>query len=415
MTTFSARSPNLNIFHKLVLLLIIVSSAYVFSNPNSQGTWTYVYFSGAANLEFDLEWTIDRDGFEEFITLGDSEKREYTFKKAVGDDRIPYPLPLDIGYLLIIWLAQMIFFLKPIQAVIALQVCFHAISSIWIIGRLGRIKAQLIFFLLYAVNPVVLHFVTLDYHYYWQVLPGLAWIWWVTRDHAPLKIVEAVILIVFFVFCFSIRQSTLPMSLLICGIIFWSNKNILGLALILCFVGVVAVAKNDSQPWHTAYVGIGGYPNDIGVELSDRSGFEHFERVTGLEVKTSPVSGNWADKNFQRLYQGVMREQFFEYAVTQPEQVLRNALLNISQGFSVGYRTDSLILAYLSSLIGFLVAIALIILKMRTTFFLLLSGVSGFALFYPSVPAYMFGNYVILASTLAMIVCRLRLFKNSKD
>ena len=115
-----------------------------------------------------------------------------------------------------------------------------------------------------------------------------------------------------------------------------------------------------------------------------------------------------------------MRKEYIKYVTQHPGDVVRNALTNLAQSFSFGYVTKSIKFSYLSALLGTLVALLMIWRGMYLRMALLLMGVLGFVVYFPPIPAYMFGNYLLLAWILVHItdpwlVGLMRLFKgNSK-
>lgn len=157
---------------------------------------------------------------------------------------------------------------------------------------------------------------------------------------------------------------------------------------------IFAIAfKNPSQPWHTAYVGIGAYQNSAGIELSDQSGYKRFLEQTGIQIEIDSPYGNIYDPNVRESYYSNLRDGLMSYAKEHPWQLAKNALLNVLQSFSVGYPVDHKKLAYASAFLGLIVFIILI--KTRLYFILVLAfaNVAGFAFYFPPIPAYMFGNY----------------------
>ncbi len=192
----------------------ILVSTLLFWNPNSQSSaWIFPYFSGAANLGSDLAWRVDVNGYAQFATLPYSEQMNFRFGRVELPNLAAYSV-LDKGYIYVVWLAQTVmFWLPPIKAVIWLQIVFHVLSSLWLMSRLSSRRQQFIFFLAYAANPIVLHFVTFAYHYYWQVIPSLAWFWFENREGASSG--RRIGLLAFVLAgAFLIRQSTVIVSLL---------------------------------------------------------------------------------------------------------------------------------------------------------------------------------------------------------
>lgn len=388
----------------LLAAFAMIACALLFWNQRSQApSWMYPYFSGAANLGLDLVWRVDMSGFADFANMTYSQQMDYRFGRAELSNLAAYSV-LDKGYVYLIWVARnLLFWLPPIKAILWFQILFHVASSLWVASRLGTRRRQIIFVLAYAVNPVVLHFVTFAYHYYWQVIPSLAWFWYETRDDARTSR-ELYLLALVLSAAFLIRQSTAIVSLLILAYAAWRHKRAAAWGAVAGFLAVAMIAKNPSQPWHTAYVGIGAYPNNAGIELDDESGYKMFRESTGIQINTAPPEGNYYDEEVRRQYYGVLKERLAGYASDHPLQLARNAALNILQGFSVGYPVGHLALAYASAFIGLIVLMVLAVRRMYVTIALIFASVAGFVAYYPPIPAYMFGNYLLLSLALASIV-----------
>jgi hypothetical protein len=388
----------------LLAACAMIACALLFWNSRSQSSsWIYPFFSGAANLGLDLSWRVDISGFADFARIPYGQQMEFRFAAATEPSNLaPYSV-LDRGYVYIVWVAQsVLFWLPQIKAVIWFQILFHVASSLWVMSRIDSRRQQIIFLLAYALNPIVLHFVTFAYLYYWQVIPSLAWCCYEVRtDKASMR--SLYLLALALAAAFLIRQSTLPVSLLILGLAAWRHRRRAGWVAILGFLVFVVFAKNPSQPWHTAYVGLGAYPNGAGIELSDESGYKLFKETIGIRIDTTPPNGNYYDETVRGQYYAVLKEQLAAYAKDHPVHLVRNAALNTLQAFSVGYPVGHLTLAYVSAVMGLTVLVVLAFRQMYVTIALILAGVAGFVLYYPPIPAYMFGNYLLLVLALAKL------------
>jgi hypothetical protein len=388
----------------ILVTCVMLICALLFWNPKSQSSsWIFPYFSGAANLGLDLVWRVDQIEFSRFSNLSYVQQMDYRFTGSDLATLSTYSV-LDKGYVFVIWVAQTIFLWLPqIKAVIWLQIFFHIVSSLWVLGRLGSRLQQIIFLLAYAVNPVVLHFVTFAYHYYWQVIPSLAWFWYMTLEE-PRALRDIYLLVLVLSAAFLIRQSTVIISIIILSYGAWRCKKAMGWATVVCFLAFVVIAKNPSQPWHTAYVGIGAYPNNAQIELDDESGYRMFKNASGIQINTTPPDGNYYDETIRSQYYGVLKEQVINYWYENPVQLIRNAALNTLQGFSVGYPVGHLSLAYASACIGLISLTILIAHRMFVMATLIFAGVAGFSAYYPPIPAYMFGNYFLLVIAFISII-----------
>lgn len=387
----------------LLAVGVIVACALWFWNPKSQSpSWIYPYFSGAANLGLDLAWRVDISGFADFEGMTYTQQMDYRFSRAEPGNLAPYSV-LDKGYVFVIWIAQtVLFWLAPIKACIWLQILFHVTSSLWVAGRLGSRRQQVIFTLAYAVNPVVLHFVTFAYYYYWQVIPALAWLWYETRK-GVITSRGLYLLALVLAAAFLLRQSTIIVSLFILAYAAWRHKRIAAWGAVVCFIAFAMFAKPPSQPWHTAYVGIGAYPNDAGIELDDESGYRMFRDKVGIQIDTTPPNGNFYDEKVRGQYYVVLKERLTSYAKEHPMHLMRNAVLNVLQGFSVGYPVGHPVLAYASAFLGLAVLSLLVFFRMYVTITIVLLSMLGFVVYYPPIPAYMFGNYLLLSLALTRL------------
>jgi hypothetical protein len=390
--------------HYLLVACAMIACVLLFWNPRSQSpSWIFPYFSGAANLGLDLAWRVDLAAFADFAGMSYGQQMEYRFLQTEASNLATYSV-LDKGYVFVIWIAQnLLFWLPQIKAVIWFQILFHVLSSLWVLGQLGSRRQQVIFVLAYAINPIVLHFVTFAYHYYWQVIPSLAWFYYEARSEARTDR-RLYMLVLVLAAAFLIRQSTIIVSIFILGYAAWKRRTVAAWVAVACFLFFAVIAKNPSQPWHTAYVGIGAYPNDAGIELSDEAGYRMFKDRTGIQIDTTPPNGNYYDEKARGQYYEVLKERLKGYAKDHPLQLVRNALLNVAQSFSVGYPVGHLALAYASAIAGLIALVVLAIRRMYVTIALIFTGVAGFVAYYPPIPAYMFGNYLLLALALASIV-----------
>ncbi len=381
----------------------MVVGALIFWNSGSQGAgWMYPYFSGAANLGLDLTWRIDAAAYPGFAELPYAGQLKYEFVPGQAADLVPYSI-LDRGYVFIVWIAQKIFFWLPsVKAVLWLQVAFHIVAVLWVLNLLPTNRQRVVFFLAYGINPIVLHFVTFAYHYCWQVVPALLWLAYEAKDGARLgRQVYWMLLVMMAIFL--VRQSTLLVSLFMLGYWAWKERTVHACIALLAMLVFVLLVKNPSQPWHTAYVGLGAYPNAGGVELSDDSAYARYKALSGTQIDTSLPSGNYYDETVRSDYYATLKKELAGYAAQHPWELIRNALINSAQSFSLGYLTKSRLLGYLSAGVGVLVLCLMAWRGMYPRMAVLFAGVAGFVLYFPPIPAYMFGNYLLLAWVLVHV------------
>lgn len=393
----------LNPWHMVLAAAAMLAAALLFWNQGSQtSAWIYPYFSGAANLGLDFTWKIDAAAYPGFAQLPYASQLEYEFVRGQAGDLTSYSI-LDRGYVFIVWIAQTLFFWLPsIKAVLWFQVAFHIVSVLWVLSLLPGTRQWLIFFLAYGVNPLVLHFVTFAYHYYWQVVPTLLWLAYEARGGVRLER-KVYVMLAAMMAVFLVRQSTLLLSLFMLGYWIWKERTVHAWTALLALLVFVLLVKNPSQPWHTAYIGLGAYPNAGGIELSDESGYSRYKELSGTQINTIPPAGNYYDETVRSAYYDALRKELIEYAVQHPWELVRNALINSAQSFSLGYVTKSRMLSYLSAGVGTLVFLVMAWRRMYQRMAVLISGVVGFVLYFPPIPAYMFGNYLLLAWVLVHV------------
>ena len=397
-------SNTLKFQHYLMAACAMIVCALLFWNQQSQSpSWIYPFFSGAANLGIDLAWRVDMSAFSDFAGMTYGQQMAYKFHQTDPSNLVAYSV-LDKGYVYVIWLAQYLFFWLPqIKAVIWFQIIFHVVTSLWVLGQLRSRRQQIVFMLVYASNPLVLHFVTFAYLYYWQVIPSLAWFYYEIKGEDRMDR-DLYLLLLILATAFLIRQSTVIVSLFILGYAAWQRRKVVAWVVVICFLAFVMIAKNPSQPWHTVYVGIGAYPNDVGIELSDEYGYKLFKDKTGIQIDTTPPNGNYYDKKIRGQYYDVLKKRLTAYAKDHPLQLMRNALLNMAQSFSVGYPVGHLAMSYASAFAGLIVLVVLAMRRMYVAIALIFTGVVGFIGYYPPIPAYMFGSYLLLTLALASLV-----------
>lgn len=372
-------------------------------NQGSQtSAWIYPYFSGAANLGLDFAWKIDAAAYPGFAQLPYAGQLEYEFVRGQTRDLTTYSI-LDRGYVFIVWIAQTLFFWLPsIKAVLWFQVAFHIVSVLWVLSLLSSTRQRLIFILAYGVNPLVLHFVTFAYHYYWQVVPALLWLAYEARGGIRLG-GRVYWMLLAMMAIFLVRQSTLLISLFMLGYWIWRERTLHAWIAMLVMLVFVLLVKNPSQPWHTAYIGLGAYPNAGGIVLSDESGYNRYKELSGTQINTIPPDGNYYDEKVRSAYYEALHNELIGYAAQHPWEMVRNAAINLVQSFSIGYVTKSFVLSYLSAGIGAMVALVMVWRGMFLRMAVLLAGVAGFVLYFPPIPAYMFGNYLLLAWVLVHV------------
>jgi hypothetical protein len=380
----------------MILLLVI-------SLPNQKYqsiSWTYPYFSGAANLKKVGEWKISKSDFavaEQIPKQRYPEYRHQTLPDLISHEANHY------GYVLIAFCSRAITpFLGDLQGVAALQVFTHV--GICVVLNLFGLRGPLerwAFLFLYAANPMILKIVTFPFYYFWLSIPSALFVllvrrpewsrWWVWLAVPALGISlwvrpTTIFLALFFFLVAWIRSGSLR-----------QRAGVLIAALVLG-MGLGALVKTSTgSAWHTMYVGIGAYPNNLGVMgLDDKQGFKFFAARTGIPVDTNPISGNWKDPDFRKFYNQVIKTRYLEILQESPWVLIRNAVLNTLQVFSFGYVVGQPLLNAISILAGILVIAFLIWSGQFVWAAAILSSAIGFCWYFPPIPAYNFAAYLLV-------------------
>ena len=94
-------------------------------------------------------------------------------------------------------------------------------------------------------------------------------------------------------------------------------------------------------------------------------------------------------------YYNSIREEYTRIAADEWLIVVRNAVLNITSAYSIGYKTGDAVFQYFSSLTGLVLALLLLYFRQFFWFFSIGLACAGFALYYPPIAAYLFGSYIL--------------------
>jgi hypothetical protein len=389
----------LSLWAWLAFFLITVTSGVLFWNRAMQASiWTVPYTSGAANWSPGRSWHVEKQSVDRFKELPSSEKAKYRMPVVSGADLVQYTGPLDPGFICVTWLARRLFpMLGDIQAISVLNFLVH-LACCAMLFRLFPTRIERVGFLIfYAANPLILHVCTYPYYYFWQMLPSACVIYGCLR-HWKLSPWETLGIAVLCAFGIAIRPSTLFVAGGCIVYIVWKNRTVWSaFALALLAISFLSVPGSPKTPYMPMYVGLGAYPNAAGLRLSDNVAYERFKQETGKEIEFD-LGGNYYDSSFRALYATILKREFFQYAFSHKEEIIRNFALNIAQGFSVGYITRQ---PYGLHVLVAATGIACALLLLLTGQWIPVLGnalcLGAFAPYYPPIPAYMFGSYILLA------------------
>jgi hypothetical protein len=248
----------------------------------------------------------------------------------------------------------------------------------------------------YMTNPLILKYVTFDFYYFWQSVPGLLLVLMVLDSKK--RMVYPILFALLFPVLLSTRM-TLALSLVVFFIFLlkrykWYVPVLAGCVFLLLYNTINK--PTEKNLWHTVYVGIGAYENPYVSELSDNEGYRLYEETTGERLSAS-IGGNYYETSTIRKYQEITKNKVMEILGENPLLFIKNALLNSLQVFSIGYvNKGGDLLNILSAVLGLLVLLWLVYLKKYVLIVLIAAPSILFTGFFPPIPAYMFGSYVFL-------------------
>ena len=384
----------------LTVSLIALSTTF-FANKGIQGiNWTFPYFSGAANYERLFDWKISPSDFEQVKTLTLSDYRIYKHQRSTD---LIQNFTNNYGYVLIALTSQKLFpYLGDIQGLILLQVLVHVLACLFLVLMILKTPIQRFgFILLYAANPLIIHFVTFPFYYFWLFIPSFCFTILMLKPtwRRYIVIVSPALLL----FSLLIRPTTVFLSIMFFLVAFFFLKTIRDKITVIVAFGVFVVillfieAKHTGAPWHTAYVGIGAYSNDVGVtSLADEQGFEFFYNKTGILINTDAVHGNYNDQAMRQQYMETLRARYSDIAKEKYGLLIRNALVNLLQVYSIGYITEKPILTWISTGLGAIVFLFLLCTHQWNWAVAIFASASSFVFYYPPIPAYNFAAYMLL-------------------
>ena len=381
-----------------LIVIVIIFLALRLTDFNQSMTSYRVgpYLSAAVNFDWSqFVLNVNMEEIKHFSQLlqGD-EYFEYKFNTV--NNYIEYDY-LAKGLVLLVILAKKIFFfLGDLEALQYLQYLVHILLSIFILTLFEKKYQKILFFILYAVNPLVLWVVNYPFYYFWQVIPSLIFVYWHLKKDIKLPLM--VIFSTAFAFIYITRPTVLLLVILFYFLFALKNNFKYALAGFALFFGLINIApKLNIGPWHTMYVGIGAYENPYGIALSDEDGYKYYKEQTGKLVN----SGNIMQEEIKKDYYKVLKGRYFSIVEEDPVMIIKHAILNTIQAYSIGY-SHSLNqkfgnkIIYLSVLVGLIFMGLLIYTKQYVLFLAIGFASGGFTLYYPPILTYMFGSFILL-------------------
>lgn len=405
----------------LTTILVVVIGILMGVPRMMSPVWAVPYLSGAMNSGWDGEWRFAPDEVDRFKALNKKERLAYKFKRYPREETTPYGYNRK-GFVYVVKVADLLFgAMGTINATKCFHLAVHLILCIAIVLSLRDKVSKLAFTVLYTLNPVVLVYVVFPFYYFWQSVPSAIAVLLVLHPQSKKWVFAPAAFVVSLVFL--IRPTIL--FLFVATACYWCIKRswswgLAGVAIFVATIAIVSATSTGPRPgpahWHTIFVGLGAYPDGILPDLSDDEGYKRYERVTGEKINAS-IDGNFYSDALRKKYYATLKDEYKTEALSNPIVVLKNATLNVLQSFSFGYLNDGpVIVAYLSALIGLVFLSILIWKKKYICVVLIFTAGATFTPYYPPIPGYMFGSYVLLVVAAVLLLEDIRELKaNSSE
>jgi len=396
-----------NLIISIIAIVTIAIASVLFENHRQMAAiFTVPFFSGAANTGIGQPWQCAPEEVSKYKLLSTEQKESYKFSSYPPSSLINYN-HYNAGFVYLIIVAKQIFFWKgDIQALKAFHVLMHIIICLLIISVIERKTFKFLFLLCYGLNPLVIYFVTFPYLYFWQVLPSFA-IAVVLLQNKPLRIGQFLLLATVCALAFVVRPTVILAVLFLFFLLFTINKRYTLLVSLTGFLTVFLwlwTPAGNKTIWHTAYVGIGAYENPYMQGVTDNNAFALFKKKTGQNLYLYP-GGNYYDSTTFAANVRILKTEYLKIAKQIPLLLLRNAFLNFFQGFSIGYLLDyPMWTNYLSMAAGLVFFILLVINRLYKWIIAIALTNLSFSVYFPPIPAYMFGSYLLLVSAFIVLL-----------
>ncbi len=393
-------------FPRLIVFVLVVLAGFAFQSERRQNPrWTSPYYSAAANFQPGRGFYFDVEDAKQHCRLQHyGKEREYRFRRSENltrHDRKAF------GYVYVILLATTLFgwLLGDIQSLLTMQILAHAATTVVAMGYLKSQAARTTLVVIYGINPLIIHFVTLNYYYFWQMIPSLALValHFKRSRHSTLAWTVWAMALAMIV---SVRPTTIgAVGLVFIGLykqVSWSRAL---LPLVVCVTTFHLIDfGHDQNPWHSAYIGVGAYSNPYMGSLDDGHGYRLMELKTGVKLNIE-IGGNYYIDSIRDRYREVTRSEYFRILGESPLLLAKNALVNVLSSFSVGYASgmpDPV--NYAIAFSGILILGLLLVLREYWMVLAIGSTSITFAPYYPPVQAYMFGSFLLLSFIAAKFV-----------
>ncbi|MDJ1504333.1 hypothetical protein [Xanthocytophaga agilis] len=372
--------------------------------------WTAPFFSAATNFEMGKGFRISESDCWHFKYMPAGERDSYHFKKSDALNNYNHN---PIGYVYFIIVAKKIFFWQgDIQATESLQILIHILVSLLLLQTARSWSEFWIYTVLYVVNPLIIYFVTFPFYYVLQVIPTIFAVRYLLNKNEKYRY-GTFLIAVFMAFAFLARPTILFVCLFVLLFFLLKEKRIYSIGALLVFIVTIFVFNTPTKknPWHTFYIGIGGYPNPYMSGLTDNNGYLLYQTKTGKTLNMG-FGGSYYNDTVATQYQEISRSEFIHIAKESPLMLIKNATLNFFQSFSIGYFIDQpLWLSYVSAIIGLVLLVWIFYRKYYWWAILIAVCSISFTPYFPPIQAYMFGSFVAIVCVIVQLFLQTELGK----
>jgi hypothetical protein len=389
-----------------MLLVIIALFLFLNSEKRQSNDITYNFFSGAANSTL-TEWRISTDDpiLKDKYNINSSYKFYESTNYIVNKEN-------DFGYVLIIKIAKILFpWFGDINAVKIFQFCVHIIVFISFYRILNGQEIYL-FFILFSANPFIIKYALFPFYYYLTVLPTCIFlVTYLTRSKSMFLswIFFAILAIV------SVSRSTIFLLVIPYLYIAYKYKinfykNLLPLSLSILIVIYFSTIYYKSI-WHTAYIGIGAYPNPFGIiGLDDTNAINYFKSISSTLYTQIVTEINYGNVEAWKEYNNILKNKYLSILFSEHYIIIRNMLLNIILLFGFGYINNYPLLTTISLFYGLLNIFFIYKFRLYDISFALLFSSILVVLLIPPLPIYIMPSLLINVILFIEIIKRIRPF-----
>ena len=399
---------------KIYCILIIIISlifTYLFSNEKHQGALPY-YLSASLN-----EISLSSVSFSEEETL---LFKSYNIKDAQGDlpatngpnyfkfsqkSSIPataaetiskFGYIVSVGFLLYLKFLRFFFAWMPsigdITMVIIGNTIIHISCCFAYLKLTPNLVKKRVFTLFYFLNPLIIILYTFPYYYYLLVLPSVAAIY-IYQNNYNIRLKAYVPIFIILLFSILVRPTVTIGILCICLITALLCNTIRNWIAFILLVVLVALFYVNNQlifgPWHTMYIGIGAYANNLDIALTDQATNDFYQNIF--------LNDKALENNIDYIYKlDLLKNEVLRIVHLNPILYIYAALKNLLHLYGFGYSVDYYWFQYLSMTAGALYILLSVNKKLYFHLIVILTLNVGYVFYFPPVPMYMAGTYILL-------------------